>query len=471
MNKKKQQQLSPENYIRFRVRNLPSGSSYINDNWRESGFAMIIVTRDHINGNVTHCAYIIDLYCLGMRDSFWFFNQNPLDFKEYLNKQVQAQDLGIKVVETTYALVHNIIYGAIAYAEELGFSPHKSFELTKNILEEDDERVKLIDIEFGYKGKPLYVSRPDDTGEAKRVMAQLDKKIGRDNYYFIKEAEANDFFEKEEMVEYNSIDYHDPLIKKNLISQFLADAASPKKFLSKKLDKMAEVLANSEIIFFEYMVTAEKLKEAGETIIRLFDFNISDENFSDDFLFGNAAIRENPDEVRRQADRLLQMEADGKTAQGIDESNRLIRDYPDVLVFQYLYLRFLEMNTEKRISSTTYRYYADKYPGYLPFVYKYAIAKLMDNNQKVPISIGESLHLKNFYPGKTTFCRREVILYVQLLGHNFNLSGEFAMAETMNHYLEDHHPGIISEYDIFISKITMISKVIDWCDDWMKSQA
>ncbi|MFH1936924.1 MAG: hypothetical protein ABIK52_05120, partial [Bacteroidota bacterium] len=92
----KQPLLSPEKYIRTRARTLPVGSCYINDNWRESGYATILVTRIHINGNVTHGAYMVDLYCLGVKDSFWKFNEHPKDFHEFLDKQQRENDFGIR---------------------------------------------------------------------------------------------------------------------------------------------------------------------------------------------------------------------------------------------------------------------------------------------------------------------------------------------------------------------------------------
>ena len=471
MNKQKQKLLSPENYIRSRARSLPIGDCYISENWRETGFAIIIITRDHINGNITDGVYIVDLHCLGMKESFWKFNQNPLEFKEMMDTHLSEDDIDSKLVKAKYPLVHNIIYGAVAYADELGFGPHKTFELTKCILEEDDERVKLIEIEFGFNGKPLYVASSDNPGEANRVMAHLDKKIGRDNYHFIKEADADDFFEKEARKDYSKIDYHDPLVKKNLISQFMSFASNPKKLISKNMDKMAEVFGISDVIFFEYMVTRDELKEALEKTAGLFDFKISDEIFSDDLLFGNQAVRKDRDEVRKIAGRLLQMEADRKIAQGLDEATNLTRQYPDVPVFQYFYLKFLEMKTEQPIALETNKYYDGKYPGYLPFIYKCAMGNLKDNRDLAPPFIPESLYLKNLYPGKTTFCRHEVLLYAKLLSYGFGLSDDFVRIEMIIHYLEEHYPGIMPNYDIFYSKILRLPKVVHWCESWMKEQA
>ena len=57
MAKKKQtqqaQQLSPENYIRQKARNLPVFECMINEDWEVGKMASVSVARKHTNGNIT----------------------------------------------------------------------------------------------------------------------------------------------------------------------------------------------------------------------------------------------------------------------------------------------------------------------------------------------------------------------------------------------------------------------------------
>ncbi len=462
--------MSPENYIRTRARTLLIGDCYINEDWHDSGFATITVTREHINGNITHGAFAVDLYCLGVRESFWKFNQNPHDFTEFLNLQKTMTEFGVRMVATNYTLVHNIIYGAAEFADELGFHPHKSFELAKYILEEDDERVKLINIEFGYKGKPLYISSPQNPAEKNRVLAHLDKKLGRNNFNFITEAEADDFFAKEDQTESNKIDYQDPEVKMNLISQFVTLAGSPKKILSKKPNKFVELIEIAEIILIEYMTTLDMMKIAIETISRLFDFTIASEHFSDDLLFGNMGVRKNRGGVRREAERLNNMTFSEKADEGLREVDKLINQYPDVPVFHYLYLRFMELKAGTRKCLSLFKEYAERYPGYYPIACLHASASLLDKYEYPPQHIPEKLHLKNFYVGKTAFCREEVLLYIHLLILDYSLSIDFVMIDVLIEYMDLHHPGIIPEREVFASKIIKVPKVFEWCEVWLGEQ-
>lgn len=152
MKKQNQKQPTPENYIRTRARSLPVESCYLNHNWKESGLASIIVVRKHTNGNFTIGIYLVDLFALGTKDTFFRFNIPAHELDELIEKANTEQ-----MIKADYALVHNIIYGANAYAEDNGFTVCKEFSLTRFVLEEDTEDIELIEIEFGNQGKPFLI--------------------------------------------------------------------------------------------------------------------------------------------------------------------------------------------------------------------------------------------------------------------------------------------------------------------------
>lgn len=470
MNKKKQTPLSPENYLRTRVRNIPIVVCYINHGWRDMGFAMIIVAREHINGNITHAAYMVDLYCLGLKDSFWMFNQHPLDFKEHMDRQRKGNDDGFRFITINYPLAHNIIYGAIEYAEELGFRPHKSFELTRYILEEDDEHVKLIDVGFGFKGKPLYVSSPENPHEKSRILDHLTKKLGHDNFYFITEEEAGDFFESEDEKERKKIDYQDPEIKRTLINEFFSALEHSKNMSREDPEKVHQLLDYADTIFYEYITSREELDKAHETVKQLLEFEITQELFSDYLLFGDHMIHSNRQQVKREAELLYQKIVDQKLSQGLIEIEKSIEQYPDALVFHYLKLKFQDLNTGTRKSSKTIKIYADRYPDYVLFQYLYQTSFLLNQTDGVSQEISERMHLKNFYPGMTVFCREEVLLYIHFLTLKFGFSKDIAMVEAMFDYMEENHPDLLPDGMELTARIIKLTKVVEWCEKWVSNE-
>ena len=106
------QMLSPENYIRTKARTLPIYECLINDIWKEEGIANIIIARNHINGNITICFYLVDLFCLGVKDTHYMFNTSRDEYQEIVSKSQHLDPITI-----SYELAHNIIYAALEFAE------------------------------------------------------------------------------------------------------------------------------------------------------------------------------------------------------------------------------------------------------------------------------------------------------------------------------------------------------------------
>jgi hypothetical protein len=178
----------PENFIKTRARELQLGNCYISPDWEESGIANILVSRKHTNGNFTIGFYLVDLKCLGIKDAFFKFNVSDdemFELVDYVNGE-----------EIEYSQAHNIIYGAEAFANDCGFKPHKDWAVAQYILEEDDDHIPLIDIEFGEAGVPAYYVGPNDNpAKIKQILATLDKNVGAGNYLFYE----NDEFEEGEL--------------------------------------------------------------------------------------------------------------------------------------------------------------------------------------------------------------------------------------------------------------------------------
>lgn len=160
-NKNKGQQqpaLSPYRFMREKARTLPIGKCYIAPpNWQESGMAHVIVTRVRPSGNLVMGAFLVDTFCLGVKDAGYHENMPPSDFEGYLNNYKK----GMGLEEISYNEAHNIIYGAIAFAEEGGIKPTKEFDPAGYILEEDTDEIPLIEYDFGKNGKHFLVVNPD----------------------------------------------------------------------------------------------------------------------------------------------------------------------------------------------------------------------------------------------------------------------------------------------------------------------
>lgn len=141
--------LSPKKYIQRKARTLKLGKCYVNSNWKETGMANVVVTRRHTDGHYTYGVFLVDTWVMGTKDCFCNIHHSKYNFQDFLEKMRGGSDEDVETEEISYVLAHNIIYGANAFAEDFGFSPHPDFEYSQYILHEDTEDIPLVELEFG----------------------------------------------------------------------------------------------------------------------------------------------------------------------------------------------------------------------------------------------------------------------------------------------------------------------------------
>lgn len=173
----KNNDISIENKIKQRGRTWEIGDCYIDRQClMKEGEGDIIVTRKHKGGKITVACFLIDRWCTGVKDTFF---EAMLDSSEYEKFLQKILEVGIEKVD--YIEAHNWVFGAVEYASEAGIKPHKNFSVTKFLLEDDeDERIPIIDYEFGDNGKYHLVCQTQQ--EANKYLPTLERNIGKGNF-------------------------------------------------------------------------------------------------------------------------------------------------------------------------------------------------------------------------------------------------------------------------------------------------
>ncbi len=170
------QTLSPRKYVQTKARTLPVSKCMVNKDWEESQIANVSVMRKHGNGNVTIGLYRVDLLCLGVKDTVFFFNTSEDEFLSSYSRELADYE------EIDYALAHNIIYAGHDFALEFDIHPHHNFEITRYILEEDDHAVPVIEVPVGTDGIPHLIV--EENGQFPEILAKLKQYAGEGNYYY-----------------------------------------------------------------------------------------------------------------------------------------------------------------------------------------------------------------------------------------------------------------------------------------------
>lgn len=90
-NKKKskgqqQTKMSPERFMREKVRTLPIGKCYITPDWKESGISQIIISRARPSGNLSIGIFLVDTFCIGVKDATYYTNMPEVDFEDLIER-------------------------------------------------------------------------------------------------------------------------------------------------------------------------------------------------------------------------------------------------------------------------------------------------------------------------------------------------------------------------------------------------
>ena len=111
------QNMSPRQYIQSgRARTLEIFECLVSANWQELGMSTVIVARQHKTGNITWGTYLLDTYCLGVKDTSAVFNRLEEDYERYKNQMTRVHPV---MTPIDYDMAHNLVFGAAAYAATL----------------------------------------------------------------------------------------------------------------------------------------------------------------------------------------------------------------------------------------------------------------------------------------------------------------------------------------------------------------
>ena len=142
------------------------------------GLVTVLLARAKRSGKVAVCVYLVDVYCLGVKDVVGPRAVDKGDLPGFMQRCFSAYDT--PPIEAPIALAQQLVWGAIAYARDLGFEPHRSFPRAADHL---GPLSGPSQIGFGRHGKPYFVQGPRD--DAQRVLDTLGASVGTGNFQFL----------------------------------------------------------------------------------------------------------------------------------------------------------------------------------------------------------------------------------------------------------------------------------------------
>jgi hypothetical protein len=348
-----------EAQIRTRARNLPIHQCYINRNWEDERLATIIVVRKHTSGSITRGHFVVDLKLRGITDCMYIFNETPLHLDDLL------KSLRDPLVECDYHLAHNIVYAGLAFAEDYGFSPHKSFKTAQYILEEDTDDIPMMEITPGDNGIPVLQIPYGETGE--REMAILDKTAAGDYHVVYLDKDGNP-----ERKERTYLEIMNEMVETGLDGYF-------EKHGDQKTFR--ESLAATDLIYMAHVYTDEDKGIIDHEYNRI----IKDPRL----LMQDEQIINHHEEELAPATKYFY---EGKTDKAAEETRKIIDKYPDEPLLWDLFLYNLSVDIDEVDEETVKEAYS-RFPDH-PAIRAWYAEWLAQNERA-----DEVLALFNHIPG------------------------------------------------------------------------
>jgi hypothetical protein len=142
------------------------------------GLVAVLVARQHRYGKVSVCGYLVDAYCLGVKNALGPEIVDDPGLRAFIRRFFDGYESD--PLEAPIELAREVVFGSVEYARKLGFEPHPDFAAAEGHL---GSWTGPGAITFGRDGRPLYISGPYD--DPRPVIRTLERTVGPGNFDFL----------------------------------------------------------------------------------------------------------------------------------------------------------------------------------------------------------------------------------------------------------------------------------------------
>jgi hypothetical protein len=147
----------------------------------DQGLGWVVLSRQLPNGSVACGVFLVDRYCLGVKNAFG----KILSRQEYDSSIFRKMHSEYASRDLSPAAARKLVEAAVEYARSLGLPPHPDYHVAKLIFGSIDPAECTEEFEFGQDGKPLFVAGPYDTPErSQQILNALERSCGPGGYHY-----------------------------------------------------------------------------------------------------------------------------------------------------------------------------------------------------------------------------------------------------------------------------------------------
>jgi len=145
----------------------PVVAAFVPEQLWEHGIGQLVLARRCPDGRIACAVYLVDTYCLGVKNAFW----NLMSEWEY-DKLVRNVSSKGRLMAVAPEALAKIVLESVAYAQSFGLPAHPDFRHARMLLAGIDASQCADTFHFGKDGKPLYINGPHDSPEKIKVIIQ-----------------------------------------------------------------------------------------------------------------------------------------------------------------------------------------------------------------------------------------------------------------------------------------------------------
>jgi hypothetical protein len=151
-------------------------------NVMEDGIGEVLISRQLSHGNVAFAVFLVDMYCLGVKDVVVDIAPEALYRKNVYEKLLARCAL----IRMKPECARKLVEGAVQYALDMELPPHADYRIARRIFGDISAEACSEEFTYGKDGKPLFISGPyDDSAKCQRVLRLMEKHCGPGGSHYI----------------------------------------------------------------------------------------------------------------------------------------------------------------------------------------------------------------------------------------------------------------------------------------------
>lgn len=148
----------------------------------DQGMGQVLISRELNNGAVAFVIFLVDMYCLGVKDViFGMTNRGDYEWRVYA--KMERDD---KLVNLEPPAARKLVEGAVDFAVEAGFPPHRDYRKAKRIFGDIDANSCTEEFTYGKEGRPFFFAGPyDSPTRCRQIIDTLTNRCGPDGFDYV----------------------------------------------------------------------------------------------------------------------------------------------------------------------------------------------------------------------------------------------------------------------------------------------